>query len=86
MIVAAFLFGILIFSISVFFLISYINSNKSWRRNQHAWVRQRQLQLKLEADLRARIEADTHRFEETRRALLERAGGDSERPGREHAV
>ncbi|HZG53692.1 MAG TPA: hypothetical protein VEZ40_16305 [Pyrinomonadaceae bacterium] len=86
MIVAAFLFGVLIFCISVFFLISYINSNKSWRRNQHARVRQRELQLKLEADLRARIEADAHQFDEARRALLGREGGDSERPGRKHAV
>ncbi|HEX8129192.1 MAG TPA: hypothetical protein VF527_08835 [Pyrinomonadaceae bacterium] len=72
----ALLFGFFILAVSVFFLLAYIHSQSSMQQNRNSQARQRELQLKLQADLQARIEADTRRFEEERRALLERAAGD----------
>jgi len=86
MVVAAFLFGIVIFSVSVICLLGYIRSSNFLRQNHNSWARQRALHLQLQADLQARIEADTRKFEEARRELLERAGGDSDRPDVEHAA
>jgi hypothetical protein len=89
MTVTAILFGLLIFSVSLFFVLAYIRGQSSMRQNRHSQARQRELQLKLQADLQARIEADARRFEEARRALLGRAGGgddDSGSANREHAA
>jgi hypothetical protein len=84
----AILFGILIFSVSVFFVLAYIQGQSSMRHNRNSQARQRELQLKLHADLQARIEVDARRFEGARRALLERAGGDTAAGSadREHAA
>jgi hypothetical protein len=84
MILAAYIFAVVISALSLFCLFSYIRSNKSMRRDRHFWAQQRELELKLQADLQARMEADSRRFEETRRALLERTGGNSERSGVGH--
>jgi len=86
MVFAAFLFGLLIFSVSVFCVLAYIRSSSSLRHNQNSWARQRQLQLKLQADLQARIEADARKFEEARLALLERRRGDSDHSDVGHAA
>jgi hypothetical protein len=86
MTVAAFGFGVLIFLVSLFFLLGYIRSQTSLRRGHNSLVRQREQQLKLQVDLQARIEADVRKFEAERRALLERAGGDSERSNVGHAA
>jgi hypothetical protein len=86
MVVAAIIFSVFIFSISLFLLFDYIRSQNSMQENRDLWARQQELQLKREADLRARIEADTRRLEEARRALLERARGDSDRDDAEHAA
>jgi hypothetical protein len=79
MTIAAFSFGFVILFVSLFFLLGYIRSHTSIRENRHSLARQRQLQAKLQADLQARFEADALKFEEERRALLARAGGDSDR-------
>lgn len=76
MVVAAFIFGIIIFSLSLFFLVLYVQSNKSMRENHGALARQRERQLKFQADLQARMDAEARQFEEARQALLKHAGGD----------
>jgi hypothetical protein len=86
MVIASFIFAVVIFSLSLACLFVYIQSNKSLRRDSNFWARQRELEIKLQADLQALMEADSRRFEETRRALLERTGGDSDRSGVGHAV
>ncbi|MDQ1560139.1 MAG: hypothetical protein QOD32_3199 [Pyrinomonadaceae bacterium] len=86
MVVAAFIFGLVIFSVSVFFLLGYIRSHNSIRQNRHSLARQQQLQAKLQADLQTRIEADARKFEEARRALLAHANGESDRADVEHAA
>lgn len=73
MVFGAFIFGILIFSFSVFFLLGYIRSNKALDSSRRSLARQRELDLKVLADLQARMEADERRFEERRSALLKRA-------------
>ena len=88
MVLAAFIFGILIFSSSLVFLLSYVRSDKSIRRNYGALARQRERQLKFEADLQARIELDARKYEEARQALLKRKRDNSESARRniEHAA
>ncbi|HZH32860.1 MAG TPA: hypothetical protein VEY11_18980 [Pyrinomonadaceae bacterium] len=86
MAVTAILFGILIFSVSLFFVLAYIQGQSSMRQNRNSQARQREQQLKLQADLQARIEADARRFEEARRALLERAGRHTGSADREQAA
>ena len=86
MILAAFVFAVFISVLSLACLIGYIRGNKSMRRDRHFWAQQRELELKLQADLQARMEADSRRFEETRRALLERTGDDPDRSGVGHAA
>lgn len=86
MVIAAFIFGLFIFAISGFFLLNYIRTNQYMRQSRDSMARQKRLQLKLQADLQARIEADERKFEEARRALLERTEGDPERPGVGHAA
>ncbi|HEX8422678.1 MAG TPA: hypothetical protein VF634_04665 [Pyrinomonadaceae bacterium] len=77
MLVAAFIFGIIILSLSLFFLLLYVKSDKSIRENQGALARYREQQLKLRAELQARMERDARAYEEARRSLLKRAGGDN---------
>lgn len=86
MVIAAFVFGIVIFSVSLVFLLNYIRTNQFMRETNNFWARQQRLQLKLQADLQARMEADERKFEEMRRALLKRAGGDSGRSDVGHAA
>ena len=86
MILAAFIFAVFISALSLFCLFAYIQGNKSMRRDRAFWAQQRELESKLQADLQARMEADSRRYEEMRRALLERAGGDSDRSGVGHAA
>lgn len=87
MLVAAFIFGIIILSLSLFFLLLYVKGDKSIRKNQGALARHRERQLKFQAELQARIERDTRVYEEARRSLLKQAGRD-ERDERniEHAA
>ncbi|HEY0083703.1 MAG TPA: hypothetical protein VGB61_12995 [Pyrinomonadaceae bacterium] len=84
MVIAAFIFAVFIFTLSLGCLFAYIQGNKSLRRDRSFWAQQQELELKLQADLQARMEADSRRFEEQRRALLERTGGDSDRSGVGH--
>ena len=84
--VAAFIFGIFIFSVSAFFLIAYIRGKDALHRSHNSLARQQQLNLKLLADLQARMETEERKYEERRRALLERAGGDSRRSDLERAA
>lgn len=86
MVVAAFIFGIVILSVSVFFLLNYIRSNQFMRQSRNSLAQRQKLQLKLQANLQARMEADERKFEEARRALLERPGSDSDQPDVEHAA
>jgi hypothetical protein len=86
MAIGAFIFGILIFSFSVFVLLGYLRSSKALESSRRSLARQRELDLKVLADLQARMEADERRFEEKRRALLERAGGASGGRDVEHAA
>jgi hypothetical protein len=86
MVLAAFIFAVFISVLSLACLLGYIQSNKSLRRDRHFWAQQRELELKLQAELQARMEADSRRFEEARRALLERTGDDPDRSGVEHAA
>jgi hypothetical protein len=80
MLVGAFIFGIVIFSFSLMFLVLYVKSHKSMRENQSALARQRERQLKFQAELQARMELDARRYEEARQALLLRpTGGDNDR-------
>ena len=76
MIVAAFVFGILILSISLCFLLLYVQSNKSMQENHTALARQRERQLMFQTELQARIEMEARQFEAARQALLKDAGGD----------
>ena len=84
MLVAAFIFGILIFSFSLVFVLLYAQSNKSMRENHSVLARQRELQLKFQADLQARMELDARLYEEARQALLRDAkrGDDNKRDRR----
>ena len=86
MVFGAFIFGILIFSFSVFFLFAYIRSNKSLDSSRRSLARQRELDLKVLADLQARMESDERSFEERRRALLKRADDAPDGRDVEHAV
>jgi len=85
MLVAAFIFGMLIFSFSLVFLLLYVQSHNSMRENQGALARQRELQLKYQAELQARMERDARQFEEARQALLKSAG-DRDRRNNAHAA
>lgn len=89
MVVAAFIFGIVIVSLSLFFLLLYVQSNKHMRENQSVLARQREQQLKLQVELQARMETDERQFEAARQALLKHArsgGDDSKRQNIEHAA
>jgi hypothetical protein len=87
MLVAAFIFGLLICSFSLVFLFLYVQSHKSMRENQGALARQREQQLKFQADLQARIERDARQFEEARQALLKNTDGDDrDRRNNAHAA
>lgn len=89
MVIAAFIFGIIILTVSLFFLSLYVKSNKSMRENQSALARQRARQLQYQAELQARMERDARQFEEARQALLKKAGdggGDRGRRNIEHAA
>jgi uncharacterized membrane protein len=74
MLVAAFIFGLIILSISLFFLIFYVRSYKAMRENRNALARQRERQLRVQLDLQARMDIEARQFEETRRALLNQVG------------
>jgi hypothetical protein len=76
MIIAAFIFSIAVFTFSLLFLLRYIQNEKYLRASRDLLARQRQQQLKSQADLQAQIEADRRALEEARRALLKQAGGD----------
>jgi hypothetical protein len=88
MIVGAFVFGIIIFALSLFFLLLYVRSNNHMRANHTALARRREQQLKFQADLQAQIEADARKYEEARQALLKDAGGgdDTDRQNIGHAA
>jgi hypothetical protein len=90
MVVAAFVFGTIIFSFSLFFLMLYVRSNNFMRANRSSLARQREQQLKLQAELQARMEREARQFEATRQALLRDAppsgGGDPDRRDVEHAA
>ena len=76
MVVAAFIFGGLILTFSLFFLLIYVNSHKSMRANSSALARQREQHRKFQADLQARMERDARQFEAKRQALLKNERGD----------
>ena len=86
MVVAALIFGVFLVAVSFFFLLLYVRSNASMRENQNALARQREQQLKFQADLQARMEMEARKYEEARQALLKHAGGNSKRPDIEHAA
>ena len=89
MIVGAFIFGLLISAVSLFFLLLYVRSNSQIRESHTALARQRAQQLKFQAELQAQIDADAHKYEERRQALLKRAAGggdDTDRSDIEHAA
>ncbi len=89
MIVASFIFGVGILALSLFFLLLYVRSSNSIRENLTALARQRARQLKLQAELQARMDADARKYEEARQALLkqaERGGDDTKRSNIEHAA
>lgn len=88
MVVAALIFGILVLAGSLFFLLLYVQSNNSMRASQNALARQRERQLKFQADLQARMEMEARKYEEARQTLLKRAGGgnDPKRRNIKHAV
>jgi thiosulfate reductase cytochrome b subunit len=88
MVVASFIFGLVVIAFSLIFLLLYVQSNKSMRENHSALVRQREQQRKFQADLQARMEMDARKYEEARQALLKQAGGkdDSKRRNIEHAA
>ena len=81
MVIAAFIFSIAVFTFSLLFLLRYIQNEKYLRVNSDRLARQRQQQLKSQADLQARMEADRRDLEAARRALLKQAssGGDATR-------
>jgi Flp pilus assembly protein TadB len=76
MVIAAFIFGLVVFLCSFFFVFHYIQSHKSMRANHLAATKQRARQLKVQADLQARMDREAREFEETRQALLRQAGDD----------
>lgn len=76
MVVAAFIFGIIILTFSLFFLLVYVNGHKSMRANSNALARQRDQHLKFQADLQARMERDARQFEAKRQDLLKNERGD----------
>jgi hypothetical protein len=85
--VAAFIFGSLVVLISLLFVLVYVRNNHSMRASQSALARQRERQLKVQADLRARMETEGRSYEEARQALLKRASaGDGDRQNIEHAA
>ena len=89
MIVASFIFGVGILALSLFFLLLYVRSSNSIRENLTALARQRARQLKLQAELQARMDADARKYEEARQALLKQAargGDDTKRSNIEHAA
>lgn len=89
MIVGAFIFGLLILAVSLFFLLLYVRSNSQIQESHTALVRQRARQLKFQAVLQAQIDADACKYEERRRALLKQAAGggdDSDRRDIGHAA
>ena len=87
MIVAAFVFSIAIFAFSLLFLLRYIQNEKCLRVSREILARQQQQQLKLQADLQARMEADRRALEAARQALLKQSGGDdAKRRNIEHAA
>ncbi|HEV7902617.1 MAG TPA: hypothetical protein VGO96_02155, partial [Pyrinomonadaceae bacterium] len=80
-------FGVLISSISLFFLLVYVRNNISMQASQRALARQRELQLRLQADLQARMETEARKYEEARQALLKQASAkDRDRQNIEHAA
>jgi len=88
MVVAAFIFGLVVVAFSLFFLLLYVKSHKSMRENHSALVRQREYQSKLQADLQARMDMDARKYDEARQALLKQAGGsdDAKRRNIGHAA
>lgn len=92
MALAGFIFGLVIFAFSLFFLLLYVHSNKSMRENHSALARQRERQLKFQAELQERMDREAREFEEARQTLLRKAnggGGDDDDPDRrnvEHAA
>jgi Flp pilus assembly protein TadB len=87
MVVAAFIFGIIILFFSFCFLILYVRSHKSMRENHSTLARQRERQLKFQAELQSRMERDTREYEEARQTLLKQAGDDErDRQNIEHAA
>ena len=78
MLVASFVFGLIILSVSVVFLIHYIQSHKSMRANRAALARLRERQLRFQADLQARIDIEARQYEEARQALLKQARGSDD--------
>jgi phage regulator Rha-like protein len=87
MVVAALIFGILVLSISLLFLLVYVRNNNSMRESQSALARRREQQLKFQADLQARMESEGRKYEEARQALLRQTSG-TDRDGQniEHAA
>lgn len=75
MVVAALVFGVFVVACSLLFLLLYVKSNKSLRENQSVLARRRAQQLKLQAELQARMETEARNYEEARQALLKQAGG-----------
>ena len=78
MVVAALIFGFLLIAFSLVFLLLYVQSNNSIRENQNALARERERQLKFQAELQARMEMEARKYEEARQALLKRAGGGAD--------
>jgi hypothetical protein len=82
MLIAAFIFGSLIIAFSLCFLLHYVKSHQSMRVNQGALARQRERQLKFQAELQARMAIDARKYEEARQALLKQAA-DNDRDRRD---
>ena len=74
MLVAAFVFGLIILSISLFFLIFYVRSHRAMREKRNALARHRERHLKVQLDLQARMDMEARQFEEARLALFKQAG------------
>jgi hypothetical protein len=90
MVLAAFIFGLVVFFFSLLFVVLYVRSNKSIRENQSVLARQREQQLKFQADLQARMELEARKYEEARQTLLKHArsggGDDPKQRNIEHAA
>lgn len=89
MIVGAFVFGLIILAVSLFFLLLYVRSNNQIQQNHTALAKQRAQQLKFQAELQAQMDADARKYEETRQALLKQAtggGDDTDRRNIGHAA